>query len=126
MTEHQVCAIDSALIATHCRSLEQSRNGALRGAEVAREKVQIPVPIERLRIVAVVFQRFRVRLPRPLWITKARNGTEVTVGGGSDLAILLKPRSVRPYACCLFFCYGSEQRLSVLRLIRLQQGQRLL
>jgi hypothetical protein len=67
-----------------------------------------------------------VRLARPLWITKARDGTEVEVGGSGGLAILLKPRSVRPYARCLFFCYRSEEGLSVLRLIRLQQVERLL
>ncbi len=91
----------------------------MRSAEVACEKVEISVPIERLRILAVIFQRFRVRLARPLWITKPRDGTEVAVGGSGDLAI-------RPYARCLFFCYGSEQGLSVLGLIRLQQVERLL
>src|SRR5262249_30521989 len=82
--------------------------------------------IECLQILAVIFQRFRVGLPRPLWIAKARDGTEVAVGGSGALAILLKPRSVRPHARRLFFCYGSEQGLSVLRLIRLQQVERLL
>src|SRR5262249_3625439 len=121
VTEPEVRAIDSALIAKLCRSFQQSCQVALRDAKVSREKVQISVPIERLRVLAVIFQRFRVRLARSLWITKARDGTEVAVGGSGGLAILLKPRSVRPYARRLFFCYGSEQWLSVLRLVRLQQ-----
>ena len=58
-----------------CRGLKQSVKGALRSPEVARESVQIAIPIERLQIFAVKFQRLGVGLPRMFWIAQARDGT---------------------------------------------------
>src|SRR5262245_38087447 len=90
LAEHEVRAINSTLIASRRRGLKQLVKGALRGAEVACESVQIPIPIERLQIFAVKFQRLGVGLPRTLWIAQARDGTEVAIRCGCGFAVLLK------------------------------------
>ena len=112
--------MDSAWIASRRRGLKQPVKRALRSAEVASESVQISIPIERLQIFAVKFQRLGVGLPRMLWIAQARDGTQVAIGCGCGFAVLLKSCPVCAYARGPLLRHGTEQGLCVLGFPRLQ------